>query len=172
MRFRCARCGDEHDLSDLEPSYARPDALDRIPAEQRERLAFVRKDFCVIHGGDDAPKHFVRVVLPISVTGRREPCSWGLWAKVTAATYNEVRELWEDATQLARGPWPAALANDIDGYPSTIGLPGTLRFVDPTQIPHFAFEADVVHPLATEWREGVTEDRLLEWQLWLLHGAH
>ena len=34
-RIRCATCGEEHDLSDMEPTFARPDALIAVPVEER-----------------------------------------------------------------------------------------------------------------------------------------
>lgn len=169
MRVPCDTCGVEHELGDLEPSYAHPDAWNATPRDQPQHPADERRDFCVIPDADGNAAYFIRVLLPMAVHGDDEPCCWGLWTEVSRATYDEVTGLWDDASQTKAGPWPAVLANHVNGYPPTLGLAGTLRFADPRQIPHFAFAPEVVHPLAVESRDGVAAPRVVEWLLQVLH---
>jgi hypothetical protein len=169
VRISCGRCGIEHELDELEPSYARPDVVHALPAEVRAVRARMHEDWCVLDEGGAGARYFLRVLLPIAVHGKGEPCCWGLWTEVSRSSYDEVRRLWNDATQAQRGPWTARLANQIPGYPPTLDLPGTLRFVDPAQIPHFDFSPEVGHPLALERRNGVDASRVTDW---LLHSVH
>jgi hypothetical protein len=139
---------------------------------ERETRTEAKKDFCVVRdrNGEDA-RWFVRALIPFTVIGRETPCCWGVWCEVSAQDYAKVRALWDDSDQCAHPPFDAMLANDVDGYPPTAGLEGTVRFLDPTQIPYFAFASHVTHPMANETRAGVSPARVLEWLAPYLHGA-
>jgi hypothetical protein len=69
-------------------------------------------------------RHFLRVLLLIPVEGRDKPCSWGIWAEVSAEAYQRALDLWRDPDQGSEPPFPGRLANTCPGYPETQGLPG------------------------------------------------
>ena len=170
MRVPCARCGVEHDLGDLEPSYRRPDPVHAIAMPDRPARVRESKDFCALWGrADEAHRWFVRVLVPFRVHGGAGRCSWGLWVEVSKATFDEISELWDDARQAEHGPWPATLANDAATYPPTMGLRGSVRFADPNEIPHFDPDSSQDHPFVTEWVAGVPRARVVEWQLCFAH---
>jgi hypothetical protein len=170
MKVPCDICGELHELSDLEPSLARPDAFLRVPEHERDKRTKANKDFCMVCSEDG--KHlrwFVRTLLPVPVEGIAKPCCWGIWCEVSARDYAEIGLLWDDPNQCSHAPLAATLANDIDGYPPTSGLRGTVRFVDVKQIPHFTFLPNVQHVFADEARAGVPRSRVLEWLAPILH---
>ncbi len=168
MRVECSHCGKDHELEDMEPSYARPDVIDALGEPERSRC-IVARDFGQMVEADGERAYFVRVLLPIPVLGKAMPCCWGIWARVDRRTFEEVRELWEDPAQLERAAWSGVIANQLSGYPGSLGLGGTLRFADVKQIPHFILLPEVVHSLATDQRIGVSQEQVREWQLALLH---
>jgi hypothetical protein len=158
--MRCATCGEEHPLEELEPAFARPDPYVAIPREARERIARANDDFCRIDGPPE--RWFVRAVLPVRVAGREVPLRWGLWAEVSEAAFARIVERWRDPEQAREAPFDAALANEIPGL-RTLGLPCRLQLSGLTTRPFLSFAPDLDHPFAREQRAGVSEARALEW---------
>jgi hypothetical protein len=166
----CPRCGQMHDIGELEPSFRKPDPFVAIPPTERESRTLDRKDHCIIHGTVITPaRHFLRVLLPVPVDGQEKPCSWGIWAEVSEEAYQRAMALWEDPGQGSEPPFPGRLANTCPGYPETQGLPGMVQLIGPDTIPHFRFLDEVDHPLAREQRAGVGRARVLEWLLPWIH---
>lgn len=81
--------------------------------------------------------------------------------------WNRARELWDDAEQHAEPPFPGVLANALNGYEGTLGLPGIVQLTGAATVPEFWLAPEVEHPIAREQREGVYLERVLEWL-----GAH
>ena len=171
MKLPCAKCGSLHDIADLEPSLARPDAFLAVPPSERADRTQATNDLCSVRDGDNRERRwFVRVLVPFPVRGLERPCCWGVWSEVSAPDYAKVVLLWNDPDQCSHPPFRAVLANDLDGYPPTAGLRGTIAFRNVDSIPFFEFDADVQHPFAEEARAGVTPERVLEWLTPFLHG--
>lgn len=170
MRVRCSECDEEHDLEEVEPRYGLPDEV--FALDEDERAARVRggTDWCVLREARrDDERFFVRALVPFAVAGRAQPFHWGVWVELSGPAFAEVRQLWSSERQLTSGPWGATLANGVSAYPSTLGLPGLLRFVDTRQLPRFSPLAEQ-HPFATDFEAGLSEQRWVELQLAHLHG--
>ncbi len=166
----CPHCGDIHDVSDLEPSFRRPDPFVAVPRDERPFRTLDGNDHCAIRDLADAERrYFLRVLLPIPVRGRDKPCSWGIWAEVSSEAYQKALALWRDPAQGEEPPFAGRLANTCPGYRETQGLPGLIQLVSPDTIPVFHFLDEVDHPLAREQREGVDPQRVLEWLMPWLH---
>jgi hypothetical protein len=169
-RVRCSQCGEEHDLSDLEPCFDRPDAYFEIPREERGRRTWNAASLCVLWGeGDEPDRHFLRVVLPIPVRGEADAMCWGVWVEVAEADFETVHDRWSDPAQAAAPPFPGRLANAFRDMPPTVGLPGSVRLTGPRTVPAFELAPELAHPLAVEQREGVFPERVLEWLAPTLH---
>ncbi len=166
--YRCSRCQEEHDLADIEPSLRWPDAYLDLSERERTTRARAAKDMCIIDDGDKR-RHFLRVLVPFPVEGRELPCSWGLWVEVAARHFERAAQLWTDPRQYEEPAFPGLVANAIEGYDETTGLPGLVSLVSPSSIPHFTFHGSVRHAFAQEQRRGVTEAKVLEWLLPILH---
>ena len=169
-RIRCATCGEEHDLSDMEPTFARPDAFIAVPVEERERRTRHSDDWCVVRGEPgERDRYFYRAVLPVPVRGEGRDVNWGVWVEVAERDYGRIADLWEAPDQHEAPPFAAALANALADYPPTSGLPGTLHLVSASRRPVFRLDPALDHPLAAEQRDGVYAERVLEWLARQLH---
>jgi hypothetical protein len=168
--IRCSLCGDEHDLFAIEPRYARPDAFVRIPREERAARTQAGDDWCRLRDAAGLNQQwFLRVTLPFEVLGEGRRLQWGVWVEVSEAVYARVMELWEEENQASEPPLPAAMANELPGYPSTLGLQGTMRLRGRNTAPQFFLQAGLQHPLAAEQRSGVYPERALEWVSRFIH---
>ena len=169
-RIPCSKCGVEHHLQDLEPTYRLPDEIHALDESVRDARALVTHDFCALMGTDgNSHRWFVRALVPFSVVGRAGACCWGLWVAVPQSSFDEIRELWDDPKRLQHDPWPAEMANDAATYPTTVGLRGVVRFVDKKQIPHFAPDTGQGHQFVEEWKRGVPLERLAQWKAAFAH---
>ena len=171
-KVRCPKCGDEHDLADLEPTFQWPDAFLEVPAKERETRVHGNDDACVIESTDDAGRrYFLRVLLPIPVHGESESLHWGLWVEMEEREFVRVTELWEDPEQGAAPAMEGTLANELSryGFASTTGLPGQVQMTGLTTRPFFRLTDGLDHPLATSQREGVWPEQVLEWLVENLH---
>jgi hypothetical protein len=169
-RVRCPECGSEHDLSEMEPHFDRPDAYFDIPAEERAARSASGDSHCVIWERADAPRrHFLRVVLPVPVRGALEAFCWGVWVEVDELSYRRTQALWRAARQAGESPFAATLANNLPDMAPTLGLPGQVSLTGPVTIPAFRLDTGVAHPLAAEQRDGVFPERLVEWLSAALH---
>ena len=165
-RARCPTCGEEHDLSEFEPTYRRPDAYLEVPEDERAFRTIAGKDDCRVRDADDTNRRFfLRVMLPVPVRGTVAPCNWGVWVEVTESSFARTHELWDapEAAQLLEPTFAASLANTLLGYTGTVGLPGRVQLTGPTTTPRFTLDSDLVHPLALEQRNGVFPERVVEW---------
>lgn len=163
-RVTCPRCGGVHDLSEMEPSYRRPDAFLAVPADERALRTLDGEDACAVRSADGSERHFfLRVLLPVPVHGEPKPCCWGVWVEVSPASYWRVDEVWNDTEQAKEPPFSGHLANALKTYDGTLGLPGSVQLTGPTGIPMFTLAEDLYHPLALDQRNGAWPERVIEW---------
>jgi hypothetical protein len=154
--YRYATCGHEHELTDLEPSYDRPDAYFQVPPEEREHCtSFGKSDGRIRDAEDTKRRHFLRVVLPAPVRGESSACNWGVWVEISASAWRRVHERWDDPDQGDEPPFHGELANALKGYDTTAGLPGVVQLTGPTTVPEFHLDPSLDHLLARDQREGV-----------------
>jgi hypothetical protein len=170
-RVPCAHCGVEHDLSDIEPTYRRPDCVLQIPEDERAFRLWEGKDFYGVRSADNSTRQFfLRALLPIPVRGEDRTVNWGIWVEVTEKVFKRVSDLWDEPEQASEPPFDATLANTLAGYSSTLGLPGQIQLIGPSSIPAFRLTLGLDNPIAAEQREGVWPERVIEWAVRHVHG--
>lgn len=168
MKIKCSMCPVEHDISQMEPSFALPDCIAAMsPQERVDQDVLISKDICVI----GKERGFVRVLLPIPVH-EQAPCNWGVWTElVYYAAFMAIIDAWTDPG-LLQLKCAARLANELQTYPRSIGLPGNVSFADMKSIGRFELlhGAGLEHSLISDQRgAGVAVARKLEWLLLALH---
>jgi hypothetical protein len=169
--IRCAECGEEHDLSGLEPTYWRPDAFLALSESERDARAKHTKDYCIIYSAEASgmPRCFVRGVLPVVIRGESKNLCWGLWVEMLPAQFDRVWQLWDDPDQNQEPPLACWIANQIERYPNTLGLPSSLQLESAGGRPTIRLAPGLEHPFAREVADGVDLPRSLEWRAWHLH---
>ncbi len=161
--MKCPRCNSEHEL--LEPTFRRPDAVVEMPADERQKRVMEGDDLCTIKAGgaDEIPRFFLRTVLPVQLTDRDDYTQWGLWVEVAEPDARRAWELWDSPEQAREPPFQGWLANQVQGYPDTLGLPVQVQLTGPTTRPRSSFEIGASHPFASDCLMGVNTRKLLEW---------
>jgi hypothetical protein len=156
--MKCAQCGEEHSIENMELTFLRPDDAASLSKEERARIVQESSDLCVIEG----KRFFVRAILPLSVLDRAEPYNIGLWVEVEQPAFKRIYELWSEPDQANEPPFPANVANTIPTLPRTIGLPAFVYLTGPSTRPSIALSSEE-HPLYTEQRSGITLHRAYEY---------
>lgn len=164
MKIDCPTCGEAHDLSDMDMSFARPDAYFAVRPSRREERWVLNPDLAAL----DGERFFVRGLVELPVRGGEHPFRWGAWARVSEAAFRRYEALWDDPERDREPPFVGALASQLPGYPQTLGLPVTVRLGGGTRRPTFTVD-DAAHPLAAEQRQGVYLERVLEILFPVLH---
>jgi|GEM_PF-535290 len=154
MHVSCPGCGEPHDLSDMQVGFDKPDAWFAVPPDERERRWTLTSETAVLDGA----RFFVRGVLEIPVSGEPHPYAWGVWARVGEAHALALRDGGADGAPEGVPGW---LANQLPGYPQTLGLEVSVHPRGPDLRPAFVV-TDAAHPLAAEQRGGVYVERVLE----------
>lgn len=171
-RVKCPKCGEEHDPSQIEPSFDRPDAWFQIPKAERADRTWDGGTACMLRETDSAPRrHFLRVVLPVKVRAEPRTYSWGVWVEVSETDFDVAMNRWEDPEQANEPPFRGVLANELPDMPPTLGLEGAVQLVSPHRVPDFVLDPGSDHPLALEQHHGVFPERLVEWSMRAVHGS-
>ena len=85
-RVVCPICGEEHDLSEMQVGFDKPDAFFAVPPDEREQRVDLTPDVVAI----DETHHYLRGVLEIPVRGEAQPFGWGIWVKVAPDDFPQV----------------------------------------------------------------------------------
>jgi hypothetical protein len=165
MKIRCTKCDELHDLSDMHVGYDRPDAWYAVRPDDREARWEIDADFAVL----DEKWFFIRGLVFIPVHGEARPYAWGVWAAVDEADYRRYEAVFRDPDGHLQPAFTGRIANQIPGYPQTLGLAVTIRLGEGSERPSFTVD-DAGHPLAAEQRGGVFVERVLEMVSPALHG--
>jgi hypothetical protein len=156
---------EHHDLTELEPTFRRPDVISHLPPPLRG-MAKESEDLCMMIANDRRVRHFVRGIAPVPITDR-EPgarTAWGLWIEVPEATFHVFVAGYADEAKLPLGQtFEGTVANRVPCYDvDTTGLKVTFKVVEADARPVIEL-APAAHPFAEECRAGVTSARQLEW---------
>jgi hypothetical protein len=146
--------------------FKRPDAIAMIPPKLRAGNVIESDDLCALRAQDatQVDRYFVRCTLAVPLVDHDGVVThWGVWAEVSGHDSKVIYDRWDDPAQMKQPAMDALLANNIRGYPATIGLRLRLRMAGPTTRPSVVFAAKQSHQFARECRAGVTIDRLKEW---------
>jgi hypothetical protein len=155
ITWTCPCCQQQFFRLPLAYAFAEPDAWRAIPAEERSQRGVIGTDSCTFDG-----RHFIRgrIVIPVAGTG---DFVWGIWAEVSKEHFARFGSLWDVKVREHEPPMPGILANEIQLYPSALGLKCSIRMQNDRRRPSFVIEADD-HPLAVEQRAGITLERVTE----------
>jgi hypothetical protein len=151
----CSCCGEWVPLSELEYSFAYPDAFHALDEAARSAPGTrCDNNFCKI----EESRWFVRGVVPLPLEGG-DVYRIGAWAELSADDWRTVWDSWDEAGSDLLPPLAGTLANQIPATygASTLGLNLKVRLHDETR-PSFHF-SETGHPLESEQLQGITPHR-------------
>ena len=141
-----------------------PQPIFELSEEERERRARVANDAAVL----DGERYFVRAVVELPIPELDDRFAYGTWVEVAEDDYRRLGELWYDPAQAEAPPFRGRIANELEPYVHTVGLPVELRLHSVDQLPA-ARLADSDHPLVRDQRAGISRERSDELAAVVLH---
>ncbi|MEI5906113.1 DUF2199 domain-containing protein [Bacillus spongiae] len=153
--YTCSCCGEYYD--ELPTSYGTvaPVYYEFLPPEERQERFKLSKDLCVM----DNEHFFIRGCVEIPIIGTDEEFIWGVWVSLSEANYNKVKEDWDNPERLE--PMVGWFSTALPCYPDTINLKARVHHREGGIRPYVELEP-TDHPLAVEFRNGMTLERVQE----------
>jgi hypothetical protein len=155
LRYKCHTCDEWHDGLPS-PGWPYPIAYLTVPESERQQRVTLTSDTCVI----DEAEFYVRASLPIHVHGSGDPLTWGVWVSLSDASFARFRTLREDVGREPGESFFGWLCSAIPGYPDTELLKTRVHVQPWPDRPVVELEP-TDHPLAVDYREGMTLERAI-----------
>jgi hypothetical protein len=166
MRFDCATCGSEHDLSDISFGSDSPIQWCMLSEDERSR-SLLGEEQCEIDS-KEGRSFYIRACLEIPIQGTDSNFNLGVWCSLSEKSYREISEHWDDPARPSIGPHFGWLCTAISGYPDTAFLK-TMVHQRTVGVRPFVELEPTDHPLAVDQRQGIEQHRLEEIVIALLH---
>jgi hypothetical protein len=157
VRWRCHRCGQEHNGLPLDWAFAEPTYWDG----GRDDDDFLNEDVCVWKDDAGRMNYFVRGILPIDVVDADDAFRYGVWSSLSEKSFERHLELWDDPARIDEPAYFGWFSNTLPGYPDTLNLALDVVVESVDERPSF-YLRDTDHPLVREQREGITMERVRE----------
>jgi len=176
LRWKCYSCEDWHTGPCLDFSYEAPiywddDAgaiadRDKLSAAEFPKF-FLDDDLCIIDGD-----YFVRGIIELPIIGTAETFCWGVWGSLSEASFKKLLAVFDDHERVELEPMFSWLSNQIDEYEDdTLNLKMNVCVREPGQRPAFDLQP-TDHPLAQEYYQGISAERVKEIMSRRLNDVH
>ncbi len=165
LGFTCSCCGEHHAELTMSYSTMAPDVWD--PSFENEPDCLLSSDQCVIKG----QHFFIRGLIEIPVIGSQDVFSWGVWVSLSRDNFARALEVWSTEGREAEKPYFGWLSTELALYPESTTNLKTNAHTRPVGKRPFIELEPTNHPLAVEQRTGITQDRVREIAMAVLHPA-
>ena len=166
MGWACSVCGERHDDEPRDIRCGLPDAVFRLGEHERRERAEAGDDWCRFVDETGAARFYLRALLHLPIADTTDDFRFGVWVEVDRGDFYRLGERWRD--DAAVRPFFGRLANDLDGYDATAGLPVAIQLRQVNLLPS-AILLDGSHRLVEEQRSGMTRERALRLAERVLH---
>lgn len=153
MSFNCSVCGREHPGPPTAYSSTAPARWFELTEDQM-KSSTLDGDMCSI-GSDQEREFFLRANVELNVSGAEDPLVFSAWVKLPSADMARIMQRWESPERDSDPAYVGALANDLPGYPQTIGLQVEIHTGEVGNRSR-AVITPADHPLADQQWEGIT----------------
>jgi hypothetical protein len=169
LRWKCGTCDEWHHGPCLAFGYDKPfywrseyetasNWNNLLPRRiKKSRRTFVDADYCAINGED----FFVRGLIHLPILGAAESLCWGVWGSLNRDNFQKLMSMENDPDCVNLPPMFSWLSTNIADYPDTLSLKMYAHIQPPGNRPHFRLEPSD-HPLAIEYHQGITPERVKE----------
>jgi hypothetical protein len=169
LQWKCGSCEDWHTGPMLDIGFSRPhywsskyDTGSRstvLPSGNLDpsHRTFLDSDYCAINEED----FFVRGIIHLPIVGSAETFRWGVWGSLSRANFEDLLRAESEPSQVDFPDMFSWLSSRLPDYPDTLSLKMWAEIREPGIRPNFRLE-DADHPLAKEFHEGISPERVKE----------
>jgi len=153
IKYICSCCGKEHEEWPF-LTYASPTSYHNLTAKEKEEIAELDGDFCVIRDTDQTDR-FIRGTLTQKVIDHCEDLKYGVWVSLSEKSYNDYEAHIDDENYEAG--YFGWLSNSIPGYTFDKHIPTNVTIMPRTQRPEIVPHDDFDHPFVHDYYNGITK---------------
>ncbi|MEX2274485.1 MAG: DUF2199 domain-containing protein [Actinomycetota bacterium] len=156
--FICSICGARHAGPPTAYESTAPQAWFALSEQDRAERGRIDGEIAMITGSGGL-RAFLRGSIEIPVAEAQQPLVMTVWVELGAADLREVLGSWHDADRADGPPLLSVLANDVLGFPASVGLGALLYPREVGTRPRIQLTPDE-HPLVVAQRDGITIERV------------
>jgi hypothetical protein len=153
IKYICSHCGAEHNEWPAISNKA-PDNYANLSQEEKETIAEISSDFCVITYPDQVDR-FIRCTLTQKVTDHCEDLDYGLWVSLSEKSFNDYSDNFDNESHEAT--YFGWLSNHIEGYEFNDSIPMTVYTRTGNHRPNIMPHKDFDHPFVIDYYNGITK---------------
>jgi len=155
IKYICDCCGKEHE-SWPAITYNAPNSYSNLSAQEKEEIAVIYEDFCVIKYADGHIDRFIRVVLIQKVNDHCEDLEYGFWVSLSETSFTDYLENFDNENhQTQYFGW---LSNYIPQYQFENSIPTTVVTKSGNDRPEIFPHKDFDHPFVKDFYNGITKE--------------
>jgi hypothetical protein len=161
--YKCSSCEEIHEGS---PNFAFqfPDQYASLSEQERSaKNVHVESDFCNVD-----ENYFIRVCLDIPIVGVEDPFTWGVWVSLKKENFFKYWASFNEPQISER--YFGWFCNSLPFYPKTLSLKTMVTTHFDGSRPTIELEEDSDHPLAIDYRSGISIARAQEIAEIAMHG--
>lgn len=151
--YTCECCGQQHEGWPA-LTYNSPNNYYWLSGEEKEEIAVIDEDFCVIKYPEEVAR-FIRCVLFQKVNDHCQDLEYGLWVSLSEKSFQDYLENFDNENH--EKEYFGWLSNDISGYEFSESIPTTVVTQKgnsrPVIFPHESFN----HSFVKDFHEGITK---------------
>jgi len=155
IKYICDCCGKEHE-SWPAITYNAPNSYTNLSSEEKEEIAVIDQDFCVIKYADDHIDRFIRVVLIQKVNDHCENLEYGFWVSLSETSFKDYLENFDNENHETQ--YFGWLSNYIPQYQFSNSIPTTVVTKSGNDRPEIFPHNDFDHPFVKDFYNGITKE--------------
>jgi len=155
IKYICDCCGKEHE-SWPAITYNAPNSYSNLSSEEKEEIAVIDQDFCVIKYADDHIDRFIRVVFIQKVNDHCENLEYGFWVSLSETSFKDYLKNFDNENHETQ--YFGWLSNYIPQYQFENSIPTTVVTKSGNDRPEIFPHNDFDHPFVKDFYNGITKE--------------
>jgi hypothetical protein len=152
-KYKCSCCDKEHEEWPA-LAYSSPMNYQTLSDDDKENIAELSNDFCVIHHTDQTDR-FIRCTLTQKVIDHCEDLEYGLWVSLSEKSFTDYKDNFHNEGHTAS--YFGWLSNDLPDYEFDESIPTTVHTRTGKQRPEIVPHKDFDHPFVRDYYNGITK---------------
>lgn len=150
--YTCPSCGQTHD-SWPALAFRAPDSYVQLTPEEKESIAQLSEDFCVITYPDQIDR-FIRVTMTQKVNDHCENLEYGVWVSLSEKSFHDYSDNFHnEAHEVQYFGW---LCNALPDYEFKEYIPTQVLTQPNGQRPEIVPRSDYEHPFVQDYHAGIS----------------
>ncbi|WP_075340444.1 DUF2199 domain-containing protein [Tenacibaculum agarivorans] len=151
--FRCSVCGEIHNEWPA-LAYASPSSYFQLTEEEKNNIAKINDDFCIINYEDQTDR-FIRVVLKQKIVDYDDILEYGLWVSLSEKSFKDYKTNFKNTNH--ENQYFGWLSNYLPDYTFTKNIPTTVVTKTGNERPEIFPHKDFDDPFIKDYYNGITK---------------